>query len=129
MTDTENRKVDFRTCPVTTYEVDLAAESLIKANAVAAIIALTIGGIAAILLALTRWEAINLLPPEWFYRLLTAHGIDMLVVFIVFFEIAGLYFGGSVMLNSRLVAPKIGWVAFGMMAFGAVLVNYMVLTS
>lgn len=129
MTDMQDRNVDFRTCPVTTYEVDLAAERLIKANAVAAIVALLLGGIAAILLALTRWEAINLLPPEWFYRLLTAHGIDMLVVFIVFFEIAGLYFGGSVMLNSRLVAPKIGWVAFGMMAFGAVLVNIMVLTD
>ena len=64
------------------------AERLIKANAVAATVALLIGGISAILILLTRWQAVHLLTPVMFYRVLTAHGISMLIVFIIFFEMA-----------------------------------------
>jgi cytochrome c oxidase subunit 1 len=120
-------KATFRTCAVTGLKVDLAAEALIKANAVAAVVFLLIGGLFALLLALTRWQAIHLLPADWFYRILTGHGFNMLVAWIVFFEIAGLYFGGAVMLNARLVMPKVAWGAFGMMVIGALLVNVIVL--
>lgn len=120
-------KATFRTCTVTGLKVDLAAEALIKANAVAAVVFLLIGGLFALLLALTRWQAIHLLPADWFYRILTGHGFNMLVAWIVFFEIAGLYFGGAVMLNARLVMPKVAWGAFGLMAIGALLVNVIVL--
>ncbi len=44
---------------------------------------------------LTRWQAVHLLPPDRFYLMLTAHGLDMLVFWIIFFEIAVLYFAGS----------------------------------
>lgn len=121
------RESKFRTCPVTALKVDLAAEKLIIANAVAAVSFLAIGGLFALLLALTRWQAIHLLRPDWFYRILTAHGFDMLVAWIVFFEVAGLYFGSAVMLNARLVGPKIGWGAFILMAGGALLTNIIVL--
>ncbi len=120
-------KAEFRSCPVTGLQVDLAAEKLIKANAVAAVVFLLIGGFFALLLALTRWQAIHLLPADWFYRILTGHGFDMLVAWIVFFEVAGLYFGGAVMLNARLVAPKVAWLAYALMVVGAVLVNVMTL--
>ncbi|MEZ4862503.1 MAG: cbb3-type cytochrome c oxidase subunit I [Caldilineaceae bacterium] len=122
-----DEKATFRTCAVTGLKVDLAAEALIKANAVAAVVFLLIGGIFALLLALTRWQAIHLLPADWFYRILTGHGFDMLVAWIVFFEVAGLYFGSAVMLNARVVMPKLGWGAFWLMVIGAVLVNVMVL--
>ena len=36
---------DFRTCPTTGLKVDLAAEKLIKANAVAAVVFLAVGGL------------------------------------------------------------------------------------
>ena len=75
---------DFRTCTITGLKVNRAAESLIKANAVTAIIFLIIGGIAAIAVALTRWPAVHLLPADMYYRLLTAHGFDMLIVWIIF---------------------------------------------
>ncbi len=117
----------FRTCTATGLKVDLAAERLIIANAVAAVVFLLIGGIAALLISLTRWQAIHLLSPVWFYRLVTAHGFDMLVAWIVFFEVAGLYFGGAIMLNARLVQPKLAWLAFVLMVVGAVLVNVVVL--
>ena len=44
---------------------------------------------------LTRWQAVHLLPPDWFYQVLTAHGLNMLVFWIIFFEIAVLYFAAS----------------------------------
>ena len=75
---------DFRTCPTTGLKVHLPAENLIKANAVAAVLLLLIGGIAAAGVALTRWPAIHLLPADWFYRILTLHGLAMLIAWIIF---------------------------------------------
>ena len=75
---TAGAKDDYRDCPVTTLKVDMNTERLIIANAVMAVVTLALGGIAALLIALTRWQAIHLLPAVWFYRLLTLHGIDML---------------------------------------------------
>jgi len=124
---TSGAKDDYRNCPVTTLKVDMHSERLIIANAVMAVVTLTLGGIAALLIALTRWQAIHLLPANWFYRLLTLHGIDMLVAWIVFFEMAGLHFGSTVLLNARHAAPKLAWVGFAMMTFGGLLVNGVVL--
>ncbi|MBI2535477.1 MAG: cytochrome C oxidase subunit I, partial [Gemmatimonadetes bacterium] len=74
----------FRTCPVTGRQIHAQAEGLIKANAVAATVALLVGGIAALLVLLTRWQVVHLLPANWFYRLLTIHGMTMLIFFILF---------------------------------------------
>jgi hypothetical protein len=60
----------FRTCPATGRTIHLSAEALVKANAVVAIVSLLIGTIAALLLVLTRWQAVHLLPATWYYRLL-----------------------------------------------------------
>ena len=119
----------FRKCPVTGLRVYKDAENMIKVNAVTAIVCFLIGVIAAILLVLTRWQAVHLLPADWFYRMLTAHGFNMLIFFIIFFEMAVLYFAGPVLLNCRLPAPKLGWVAYFLMLAGAVLVNVMVFSG
>ena len=50
----------FRTCPTTGLKVHRDADNLIKANAVVATVALLIGGSAAILILLTRWQAVHL---------------------------------------------------------------------
>lgn len=118
-----------RTCQVTGFLVDLAAERLIIWNAVAAVVALAAGGVMALLIALTRWQAVHLLPPDWFYRLVTAHGATMLVFWIVFFEVAGLYFGSTVLLNARMVAPRVGWGVFAAMVLGAGLAEYTMLAG
>jgi cytochrome c oxidase subunit 1 len=117
----------YRVCPVLTLRVDLAAERLIIWNAVTAIVALTAGGIYALLIGLTRWPDIHLLSAPWFYRLLTAHGMNMLVFWIVFFEVAGLYFGGCALLNARLVGVRLAWVSYALMLVGAVTVNVIIL--
>ena len=121
------KAANFRVCPTTGFKVDLAAEKLIKANAVVAVVFLAIGGLFGLLVALTRWPAVHFLPEDWFYLALTAHGLDVLLVWIIFFEIAVLYFASSVLLNSRLAAPKWAWTGFGLMLTGALITNVAVL--
>ena len=117
----------FRTCPATGLKVDLAAERLIKANAVAAVVFLAIGGTFGLLVALTRWPAVHLLSSDMFYLVLTAHGLDVLLLWIIFFEIAVLYFASAVILSSRIAAPKWGWVGFALMVVGGLMTNVAVL--
>jgi cytochrome c oxidase subunit 1 len=112
-----------RTCDTTSLPVCLTAQRFIKWHAVVAVVFLLIGGIGAILLGLTRWPAVHLLDATWYYRVLTLHGINMLIFWILNFEIAVLYFAGTVLLNSRLFSKGLAWTAFGMMLVGAVTVN------
>src|SRR5512138_1996166 len=114
---------ESRTCPYTGLKVDIAAQRLIKANAVAAIVFLALGGLMGLLVALTRWPAIQLLPSEWFYLVLTGHGANVLLFWIIFFEIAILYFASAVLLNSRLAAPRFAWLGFWLMVVGAIVTN------
>lgn len=119
----------FRTCPTTGLKVHRDADALIKANAVVATVALLIGGVAAILVLLTRWQAVHLLDAVWFYRVLTIHGMNMLIFFILFFEMAVLYFASAVLLNCRVPAPKLAWGAFGLMVLGTVMVQWTMFTG
>jgi cytochrome c oxidase subunit I len=119
----------FRTCPTTGLQVHRSAELLIRAHAVVATVALLVGGIAALLVLLTRWQAIHLLDAVWFYRILTIHGMNMLIFFIIFFEMAVLLFAGPVLLNCRLPAPRTGWFAFGLMVVGTLLVQWTMWTG
>jgi cytochrome c oxidase subunit I len=120
-------QAEFRTCQYTGLKVDTAAQALIKANAVAAVVFLAIGGLMGLLVALTRWPAVHLLPADWFYLILTGHGANVLLFWIIFFEIAVLYFASAILLNSRIAAPKLAWVGFVMMVVGAIATNVAVL--
>ena len=111
-----------RKCDTTGLNVCLASQQFIKLNAVCAVVFLLLGGIAAILLALTRWQAVHLLPVDWFYRILTFHGLNMVIFWILFFEVAILYFACTIPLNCRLFSRKLAWVSFLMMLTGALLV-------
>ncbi len=121
--------LEVRTCPVTGLKIQRHAENLVKINAVFAVVALLLGGIAAILLALTRWEAVHLLPPHLYYKTLTFHGMNMLVFWIVFFEAAGVIFASTIVLNARQVAPKLGYLATALMIIGFLLVDITILTG
>ncbi|BET66817.1 hypothetical protein ASA1KI_17350 [Opitutales bacterium ASA1] len=118
-----------RRCDTTGLSVCLTAQLFIKLAAVSAVVFLLLGGVAAILLALTRWQAVHLLRVDWFYRILTFHGLNMLIFWILFFEVAILYFACTVPLNSRLFSRKVAWVSFAMMLTGAVMVNVVVLAG
>jgi len=117
----------YRTCPTTGLRVERSAESLIKANAVAAVVFLLVGGLFGLSVALTRWPTVHLLPANWFYLALTAHGFDVLLAWIIFFEMAVLYFASAVLLNCRLAAPRWAWAQFALMLAGALIANVTVL--
>jgi hypothetical protein len=87
---------------------------------------LLIGGILAIGIVLTRWPSVHWLEADTFYQVLTAHGLDMLIFWIIFFEIAVLYFCSSTLLRCRIATPKVAWLAFALMVIGSVMNNYAV---
>ncbi len=114
---------EFRTCPDTGLVFHKPAETLMKLNAVAGIVFLMFGGVLGLLLGLTRWPAVHLLPADWFYLLLTAHGLGVLVFWIIFFEIAVLYFTASTLLKCRLATPRWAWLGFILMLIGSITTN------
>jgi cytochrome c oxidase subunit 1 len=117
----------FRVCPDSGFYFDRSAESLMKVNAVAGAVALLIAGIMALGVVLTRWQDVHLLPADLFYQVLTAHGINALIFWVIFFEMAILYFASSTLLRSRLAAPGWAWAGFALMVIGAVMNNVAVL--
>jgi cytochrome c oxidase subunit 1 len=119
----------FRTCPESGLQFHKPAETLMRLNAVVAIVILLIGGVAALLVTLTRWPAVHLLPADRFYQLLTMHGVNMLIFFIIFFEIAVLYFCSSTLLKCRMATPRFGWLAFALMLIGVIVNNLAVLNG
>ena len=117
----------MRPCDTTGLPVCLTAQKFVKLNAVVAVVSLLIGACAALLLALTRWPAVHLLSPVWYYRVLTIHGLNMLIFWILFFEIAILYFVGTSLLNTRLASKKMAWAGFILMLGGAILTNFTIM--
>ncbi|MBI3571730.1 MAG: cbb3-type cytochrome c oxidase subunit I, partial [Gammaproteobacteria bacterium] len=112
---------EFRTCPDTGLLFHKPAETLMKLNAVAGIVFLLGGGLIGLLMILTRWPTVHLLQADTFYMLLTAHGLGVLIFWIIFFEIAVLYFASSTLLRSRLAAPRWAWLGFALMIIGSIM--------
>ena len=119
--------VTYRTCPRSGLQFEGQAEKLMIANAVVAVVFLLVGGLLAIGVVLTRWPAVHWLAADTFYQVLTAHGIDMLIFWIIFFEVAVLYFCSSTLLRCRIATPNIAWLGFALMLIGAVTNNVAVL--
>ena len=117
----------FRVCPDSGFYFDKSAESLMKANAVAGAVCLLIAGVLALGVILTRWQEVHLLPADLFYQVLTGHGINALIFWMIFFEMAILYFASSTLLRTRLAAPRWAWAGFALMIIGAVMNNVAVM--
>ena len=117
----------FRTCPQSGLVLHKSAESLIKWNAVTAVVFLAVGGLLGLLVVLTRWPAVHLLPADLFYQVLTGHGIIMLLVWIIFFEMAVLYFCSSTLLRCRIATPRWAWLGYILMLGGAAIAGVAIL--
>ena len=98
---------DYRICSFTGLKIHKPTEDLIKWNTVTAILFLALGGLMGFLIALTRWPSVHYLSLQNYYRYLTLHGIDALLAWIIFFEIALVHYTSSVMLNVRSYAPML----------------------
>jgi len=120
---------EFRVCPDSGFYFHKSAESLMKVNAVAGIVALLIAGVLAIGVVLTRWQEVHLLPADMFYMVLTAHGINALIFWIIFFEMAILHFASSTLLRCRLATPRWAWAGFFLMLVGAIMNNVAVFSG
>ncbi|MBF0310284.1 MAG: cbb3-type cytochrome c oxidase subunit I [Magnetococcales bacterium] len=117
----------FRKCPASGLYFHKSAESLMKAHAVLGVVFFLLGGIAGLLVALTRSPKQHLLNAENFYMALTFHGTAILLFWIIFFEIAVLYFASSTLLRVRPATPLIGWLGFILMLAGSVLTTVAIL--
>jgi len=113
----------YRTCPRSGLQFERQAERFIKLNIVAGVLWLAFGGILAIGVVLTRWPAIRWLEANTFYMVLTAHGLDMLIFWLMFFEVAFMYFCASVLLRCRIATPRLAWLSFALMVIGSVVNN------
>ena len=120
---------EFRVCPDSGFYFHKSAESLMKVNAVVGIVALLIAGLLAIGVVLTRWQEVHLLPADAFYMVLTGHGINALIFWIIFFEMAVLHFASSTLLRCRLATPRWAWAGFFLMLIGAIMNNVAVFSG
>ena len=120
---------EFRVCPDSGFYFHKSAESLMKVNAVVGIVALLVAGLLALGVVLTRWQEVHWLAADTFYMVLTAHGINALLFWIIFFEMAVLHFASSTLLRCRMATPAWAWTGFGLMLVGAVMNNVAVFSG
>ncbi|MHB8642205.1 MAG: cbb3-type cytochrome c oxidase subunit I [Gaiellaceae bacterium] len=118
-----------RICAVTGLRVYAGAQTLTLVNAVAAVLALAVGGLFGMLIGFTRAPGWELLGPKSFYAALTGHGVAALILWPVFFEVAAMVFASSILLNARVYSMKLGWTSFGLMVVGSFLLIGVILSG
>jgi cytochrome c oxidase subunit 1 len=123
------REERSRTCTVTGLRIYAGAQTLTLANAVAAVLAVAVGGAFGVSMALTRAPSVELLGSKGYYVALTGHGVSALILWPVFFEVAAMVFASTVLLNARVWSLKLGWAAFGLMIAGAVMLEGIILSG
>lgn len=119
----------FRTCEVTGLRIHRSAEVPVKVFGLTAVVALIVGGIAALLVALTRWEAVGILQPTAFYKFLSLHAWNLLIFWMVFMEVAILYVGGPMVLGRKLPGRRLAWIGWSVMVASALLIEYAIWTT
>lgn len=116
----------FRICSLSGLKIERNAELLIRWNLIAAVATLAVGGLMALGVALTRWPDVHFLSLTNYYRFLTAHGLNALLAWIIFFEMALVHFTSSALLGTRSYLPWAGWLSFALMLIGGALINVIV---
>jgi cytochrome c oxidase subunit 1 len=123
------REEASRTCTVTGLRVYAGAQALTAANAVAAVLALAVGGLFGLSLGLTRTPSLELLSPDAYYAALTGHGVSALILWPIFFEVAAMVFASTILLNAPVFSLRLGWAAFALMVGGAVMLEASILSG
>jgi cytochrome c oxidase subunit 1 len=110
------------TDPETGLRLDRATRRLILTFMFTAFIILGGAALAALLVALTRAPAIQLLWPSAYYMALTFHGILALTMWPHVFEATIWLWACTALLRTRLISPALGWLAYGLAALGILMV-------
>jgi cytochrome c oxidase subunit 1 len=118
---TEALRFQFRKCAVTDFAIERNGNRLCLAHGITAVVLLAIGGLMALLVAIQRVDAVQFISDDWWYRLVAAHGTIMLIFWLLFFEVAALLWGSTMLINAPLRIPRVAWASFAMMAIGVVL--------
>jgi len=118
-----------RTCPATGLRLFSAAEALIKVNAVVAVVFLLLGFLWVVPSIMNRVLGPEVVSPQLYYQATFLHGWNMLIFWLLFFEVALLYFAASALLRTPLRFPGLAWGGFWLMLLGAVLINYLGVVS
>ncbi len=123
------REERFRYCSITGLRIYAGAQALTLANAVAAVLAIAMGGAFGVSMALTRAPSLELLGSKGYYVALTGHGVSALILWPVFFEVAAMVFASSVLLNARVWSMTLGWTSFALMVAGALMLEGIILAG
>lgn len=110
------------TDPETGLRLDRATRRLIVTFLGTSLLILGGGAIAALLIAVTRAPAIELLWPSAYYMALTFHGILMLTIWPHVFEAAIWLWACTALLRTRLISPALGWLAYGLALLGVLMI-------
>ncbi|MBN2982265.1 cbb3-type cytochrome c oxidase subunit I [Cohnella algarum] len=96
--------------------------SLILAFLGVSFVALLLGAVAGLLQVLERGGYISL-QPQWYYLLLTLHGVALALIFTTYFIIGFLYSGVIKTLGGKMhdADRRTGWIGFWMMTIGIIL--------
>ncbi len=108
--------------PFLGFAVHRSTRRLMLAFLATAFAVLFLGAVAAVLVVLTRAPAVELLDPDAYYKTLTFHGVLMLTMFPHLFESALWIYTSTVLLRTRIYSERLGWVAYGLILTGAVLI-------
>jgi len=120
---------DFRICSLSGHKIFRNSELLIRWNIIAALATLAVGGLMGILVVFTRWPSVHFLPADLYYRFLTGHGINALLAWIIFFEMALVAYGSTTLLGTRYHGVWAGWLSFALMLIGGAVINVMVVSG
>lgn len=125
--------MSFKKDPIFGLKVFDSTKRLILANFIMAVISITIGGIAAFFIATARSGIEGLvsglgISASNYYLFLTLHGMNMLIFWILWAEIAILYFVSSVVLNTEIY-KRLAWLAFALMFSGQLTIEAMILSD
>jgi cytochrome c oxidase subunit I len=119
----------YTTCDVTELRMEESGRRLALANGVAGVVLLAIAGTMALLVATQRLEVVTFISDDVWYRLVAAHGTTALLYWLLFFEVAGLYWGSTALLGAPMRVPRLAWGVFGLMVAGVAISEFAMLTD
>ena len=95
--------------------------SVVRASLISSFIALFLGAIFGLIQALHRTDVFRFLDSQYYYTVLTAHGVLMVVSFTIFFLVGVFTWATVRSLGRPLVDIRYTWAWYGLMAIGTLM--------